>query len=113
MQGCVSRPDLNGEIVMLEKQLANGRMEVQLRGELLQMRDEELISPSAGLTVGSQVKVCGISSKPELNNQTGTLRKMEWPSGRWAVRMNASGVVVSLKPCCLITAMRDPRMLIH
>ena len=59
-------------------------------------------SPTLALLVGQRVRIHGLVGRPELNGTCGLARSFDAQTGRYAVRLDADGTRVALKPANLV-----------
>merc|ERR1711953_1068856 len=57
--------------------------------------------------VGHEVVICGLKSKPELNDTTGSIEAFDRVKGRYAVKVEKTGETVSLQGVNLIARYSD------
>lgn len=96
IRGLRSRPQANGKVAFVRGFSAERqRYEVQLQDD-----EQALLSltPDKIEQVVPGVQVAGLSGRPELNGEEGTLVDFDPASGRYRVQIESKDTVVSLKP---------------
>ena len=67
-----------------------------------QSEDASLLpAPQAALPLGQRIVIAGLISKPEFNGKLGTIKSFSTETGRYGVRVDDHGVLLSLKPANL------------